>query len=339
MLVRLDVTVWRGSIPESRHRIQAVAMPAQGPRLLETADTDRATTFRSAAKPFQLLPLVERGHAERWKFNDEEVAVMCSSHTGAARHLELVRGILERIGVAETELACGYHDPLDPDSLAHTRAHPLDRSPVYNNCSGKHAGMLCLAVSEGWPRGGYERLGHPVQQLMRRTVAEMCGVTPESMGVAVDGCSVPVFALPLSAMALGYARFAAARAEGDARARALDRIRRAMMSYPRATGGEARFSSRLMEAAPGRWVAKGGAEGLECLGWNEPGVGIAIKAEDGATRPLAPAMHAVLERIGAIPEGERAAFETWRRPVFHNAAGLEVGSIEAQVEIRAPAAR
>ena len=327
------MTVWRGAIAESRHRLQAAVVDAAGRRVLETEAPDLVTTFRSSAKPFQLVPLVERGHADRFRFEEADLAVMAASHTGSAEHVARVRGILARLSLPESALACGYHEPLDPASLDLVRRNPGQRSPVYNNCSGKHAGMLCLALSEGWPTQGYERAEHPVQQLMRRTVAEVCGLAPESLGVAVDGCSVQVFALPLEAMARGYAALASARPEGGARARALDRIRRAMMAYPRLTAGEGRPASELMEAAPGVVVAKGGAEGLECAGLPEHGLGIAVKAEDGAARAVGPAMGAVLRQLGALSDAARERLAPWVRPVVRNVAGLEVGAIEAQLKL------
>jgi L-asparaginase II len=337
MRLQIDVVVWRGPIPESRHRIQAVACDADGQLEAATDQPQILTTFRSAAKPFQLLPLVERGHADRWRFSDEEIAVMAASHTGSPAHVRLVSGILERIGLADRHLACGYHEPIDPESLAHVRSHPEDRSPLYNNCSGKHAGMLCLALSEGWPVEGYERAEHPLQQLMRRTVAECCGVPTESLAVAVDGCSVSVFGLPLSGMARAYARLAAARAEGDPRQRALARIRGAMTAYPRAVGGEGRFSTVLMERTSGRLVAKGGAEGLECVGLPERGLGLAIKSEDGQSRAVGPATLALVDQLGELTGHELESLAESRRPIVHNHAGLEVGSLEAVVRVLTPA--
>ncbi|MBI1798463.1 MAG: asparaginase [Candidatus Eisenbacteria bacterium] len=337
MRLQVDGTVWRGAIPESRHRMQAVVTDASGRAVLETSESGLVTTFRSAAKPFQALPLVERGHAERWKITDEELAVLCASHTGSAYHVALVTGILDRLGLTESALACGYHDPLDPESLAELRARADGRSPVYNNCSGKHAGMLCLAMSEGWPTLGYERADHPVQQLMRRSIAEMCGVAPESLLTAIDGCSVTVFALPLDAMARGYARLAGAAASGDGRERALARIRGAMMGFPAATGGRGRFSSDLMAAAPGRLVAKGGAEGLECVGLTGEGWGLAIKSEDGSARALPTAVIALLEQLGALSREELARLEPLSRPRIRNTAGLDVGTIEVTLRSTARA--
>lgn len=333
MRLEIDVMVWRGAIPESRHRIQAVAVSADGQVVFETPDAGLVTSFRSAAKPFQALPLVERGHAERWRWTDEELAVMCASHTGSPYHVALVSRILDRIGLSDANLACGYHEPLDPESLAHVRAHPESRSRLYNNCSGKHAGMLCLALSEGWPVSGYERADHPLQQLMRRTVAELCGVPADGVGVAVDGCSVSVFGLPLAAMAHGYARLAAADPGGDARERALHRIGSAMVSHPRAVGGQGRLSTRLMEAGHGDLVAKGGAEGLECAALIRDGIGLVVKAEDGAERALAPATIALLDRFDLFAAADREGLDDVARPSVRNHANLEVGVLETSIRI------
>jgi L-asparaginase II len=337
MRLQIDVLVWRGAIPESRHRVQAAVCDPAGRLEAETEQADGYTTFRSAAKPFQLLPLVERGHADRWRWVDEQLAIMSASHTGSRAHLDLVSGILDRLGLTHRHLACGYHEPLDPESLAHVRAHPEDRSPLYNNCSGKHAGMLCLALSEGWPLEGYERPEHPVQQLMRRTVAELCGVSPDSLAVAVDGCSVSVFGLPLAGMARAYARLAAAAPDGDRRESALNRIRGAMCAFPRVVGGDGRFSTALMEATRGRLVAKGGAEGLECVGLPGRRLGVALKCEDGQARGIAPATLALLEQLGELRADEVERLAASRRPVIANHAGLEVGALEAQVRVLAPA--
>jgi L-asparaginase II len=334
MRLEIEVVVRRGAIAESRHRIQAAVCDAAGRCVAATVEPG-ATTFRSAAKPFQLLPLVERGYAERWRLSDEELAIMAGSHTGSAYHVGLVRGILERLGLSERQLACGYHDPPDPEAHAHLIAHPAERSAVYNNCSAKHAGMLGLAREEGWPLEGYERAAHPVQQLMRRTVAELCGMEPGAVEVAVDGCGVSVFGLPLTAMARGYAVFAAARPEGSARERALDRIRRAMIHFPQAVGGRERFSTALMEAGAGRWVAKGGAEGLECAGIPARGLGLAVKCEDGQSRGVAPALVALLAHLGEIAPPELERMRELGHPVIRNSAGLEVGALETSIRVLA----
>jgi L-asparaginase II len=304
------------------------------------------TSFRSAAKPFQLLPLVERGHADALGCSDTELAIMAASHSGSRRHLALVRGLLARIGRTSADLACGYHEPMDAESLEDVRRDPSLRSPLYNNCSGKHAGMLALAKAEHWPAAGYERPDHPLQQLMLRTVAECCGVPAAGIPLGVDGCSVPVFGLPLAAMALGYARLAAAMAGGTrseqgsvsnvARARALQRIGRAMAAEPVVVEGPARLATDLMLAARGRIVAKSGAEGLLLVAEPATGRGIAIKCEDGAMRGMGPAAVELLATLGVLRPDEVDELAAHRRPPVQDAAGHTVGWLEGRVRTAGP---
>ena len=327
----LEVVVWRGAIAESCHRVRA-AVARDEPAPASAGGAEYATTFRSAATPFQLLPLVERGHADRFGFSAEQLAIMAASHTGTERHVALVRAILDRIGLSERDLACGFHEPFDEPTAARLRAGSGARSALYNNCSGKHAGMLALALAEGWPTAGYERESHPVQRAMRAAVAEACGMSAPDLSVGIDGCNAVVFGLPLRAMALGYARFASAAGGDDPRRRALARIRDAMTAHAWATGGAGRLSTELMERTSGRLVAKGGAEGLECIGAPALGLGVALKCEDGAARALGPAAVTVLEHVGALAGEDPARLESLRRPVLRNHVGLEVGRIEARLD-------
>ena len=336
MSLSLQVEVRRGAIVESRHRIEAAVVDAEGRLQASTAEPELVTSFRSSAKPFQLLALVERGHAERWGFSDEQLAVMAASHTGSAHHRSLVAAILERIDLTPAQLACGFHEPIDPESLAEVRARPELRGPLYNNCSGKHAGMLALARAEGWPVEGYEKPEHRVQQLALGAVSDVCGVLGDEIATGTDDCGVVVFGLTLTAMARGYARLAAAQDSGEARERALHRIPNAMSAFPRAVGGAQRFSTRLMEACRGRLVAKGGAEGLECIGVVGRGLGITLKATDGAARAVGPAAVALLDRLGLLGDDECERLQSAREPIFQNHAGRDVGRLTAVVEVMSP---
>lgn len=330
----LEVVVRRGSVAESRHRLQCAAVDVNGALVAGTPRAELVTMFRSAAKPFQLLPLVERGHADRFGFSDEQLAVMASSHTGSRDHVELVTGILARIGRGPDDLACGYHDPDDAISRDDIVRAGLPRTALYNNCSGKHAGLLALALAEGWPAEGYHRAEHPVQKLLLETLADVCGTGSTPLVPGVDGCSLPVYALPLTAMARGYAKLAAARPDGDGRARSLARIAQAMTAHPVAIEGRGRPCTVLMQATHGRLVAKHGAEGLLLVASRPDGIGVAFKCEDGTTRAVAPAAIAVLEHLGFLGElgdAEAAALAPLRRPIVTNVVGLEVGAIEAEL--------
>lgn len=332
MRLQAEVLVVRGDIAESRHRVRCVAVDAAGTTAAATLDAERVTSFRSAAKPFQLLPFVERGHADRLGFGEPELAIMAASHSGSREHLALVRTLLARTGLDASALACGYHDPMDAESLEDVRRDPSLRGPLYNNCSGKHAGMLAFAQAEGWPVAGYERREHPLQQLLLRTVADCCGVRPESVTLGIDGCSVPVFGLPLVSMARGYARIAEAWTRGgDLRARTLQRIARAMTAHPVLVEGRARLATDVMGATAGRVLAKSGAEGLLLLADSAHGLGIAIKCEDGAMRALGPATVEALLALGTLRPDEGEALAAHHRPPVHDAAGHVVGRLEAAV--------
>ena len=337
MTIDIEIQVWRGSIFESRHRVEMAAVDSDGRLHAGSREPRRVTSLRSSAKPFQLLALVERGHAERWGFSDEDLAIMAASHSGSEYHRRLVTGILERIGRSEADLACGFHEPFEAEAQAELRAHPERRSALYNNCSGKHAGMLALAISEGWPTAGYERREHPVQQQALSAVAECCGVPVAEVVTGTDDCGVVVFGMPLTSMARGYARLAAASADGDPRERALHRIRTAMTAYPVATGGVGRPSTVLMEATGGRLLAKGGAEGLECLALPGRDLGVVVKVLDGATRAIGPAAIAVLTQLGVLSEPERSKLAERAAPELRNHAGRPVGRLEAVVRVASPA--
>jgi L-asparaginase II len=332
MRLQAEVLVVRGHIPESRHRVQAVVARADGTTRATTAHPDRLTSFRSAAKPFQLLPFVERGHADRMGLSDPELAIMAASHSGSHSHLRLVQGLLDRLGLEPSALACGYHDPMDAEALAEVRRDPARQSPLHNNCSGKHAGMLAFCRAEGWPTQGYEHAEHPLQRLMRETVAACCDVRPETVLTGIDGCGIPVFGLPLIQMAVGYAHLADAMSRGGGpREQALQRIGKVMTQHPIVVEGEGRLATDLMMATQGRVLAKSGAEGLLLLADPTRGEGMAIKCEDGAMRALGPAAVELLEVTGFLHRTESARLNAHRRTPVTNAAGLEVGHLEARV--------
>ena len=334
MRLQAEVHVLRGDIAESRHRVQCIMVDAAGGVRASTAHTERVTSFRSAAKPFQLLPFIERGHADALGCSEAEVAIMAASHSGSRAHLALVRGLLARIGLDERQLACGYHDPQDAQSLDDVRRDPSRCSPAYNNCSGKHAGMLAMCQAEGWPVEGYERPEHPLQLLMLRTVAECCGVTSESVLLGIDGCGLPVFGLPLVRMAHGYAQIGLAIAQGgDPRAAALQRIGRAMVAHPVTVEGEGRLATDLMLATGGRLLAKSGAEGLLLVAEPARGLGVAIKCEDGAMRALDPAAVELLGLLGLLDTAASEQLAAHRRPPVTNAAGVEVGWLQGHVKV------
>ncbi|MDP8952452.1 MAG: asparaginase [Actinomycetota bacterium] len=291
------VAVWRGDLIESVHRGRCVVVDAQGEQGYSLGDPGAYVCLRSSAKPFQALPLVFSGAADAFGITDEELAVACASHSAEPRHLAAVRSILRKAGLSEDDLQNGAHPPryaLTAARLIHSGEEPR---PIHGNCSGKHAGMLAVCVCAGWDPAGYRDPEGPLQKLVRRTVAKVCGLEPEPVRLAGDGCGVPVFALPLENLALGFARLAAGGADDfpEDLLEAVRRVRDAMRAHPFVVAGTGRFDTRIMEAT--NLVAKSGAEGVFATASPE-GWGLALKISDGAARAVAPAALAALSRRG-----------------------------------------
>ena len=330
-MTAIRVSVLREGTLESEHAVEGVVVDARGAILAATGRPDRVTFFRSSAKPFQLVPLVERGHADRLGLTDRHLALMTASHNGEPFHVEGTLEILERAGARVEDLECGFHFPEDAATAERLhRADPSERTAVYHNCSGKHAGMVALARAEGWPVRGYVQADHPLQRLLHETIAELCGVDPATTPHATDGCSASNPALSLIAMARGYATMAAAKLDGaTARERALARIRNAMTAHPDMVAGTGRFCTDFMRAVRGRMATKTGAEGLQLVALPGADLGIAVKAIDGARRAVPPALVGWLASLGLLDAAEAEALAAHAAPPIVNYRHLVVGAVAA----------
>ncbi|MBW3535058.1 MAG: asparaginase [Gemmatimonadetes bacterium] len=327
------VVVTRGGVEESWHTVHVAVVDTAGLVVARSGDPTRTAFLRSAAKPFQALPLVEDGVVERYGFTESELALCCASHSSEPRHLAAAASILQRAELGEADLACGPHEPFASAEAERMRTQGERPRAVHNNCSGKHAGMLALARFHGWPTGGYHREGHPVQRRMAEEVARWTGLGPGAMASAVDGCGVLTFAAPLAAMAAAFARLGAAAADGRPGPAA---VVSAMTGHPFMVAGSGRLCTDLMEAAGGSVLVKAGAEGVYCAAVPGRGLGVALKVEDGARRAQDPALVAVLEAIGAVDEAVLATLARHRTPAVRNTRGEVVGGLRAEVSLEDP---
>ncbi len=320
----LDVIVTRGATVESRHRVHAVAVDAAGTIVAGAREWEQVAPWRSCAKPFQVMPLLESGGFDALGWGDDELALACASHGGEPEHIAIAQRMLADIGLEEGDLACGPHDPLSARGVKLLRESGGRATRLHNNCSGKHAAMLARAHTAGWPHYGYERSEHPVQRCCLETVAEWSDVPEAEIGLAVDGCGVVVFNLPLLNMALAWARLGATAGQGEDPAA---RILHAMQTRPFLVGGTDRFDSILIEETGGRVVAKIGAEGVHSLTIPDRGIGIAVKVEDGAMRAQFPAVLRILQHLDILPKPLPQRLEELLRRPLRNTRGEIVGEI------------
>jgi L-asparaginase II len=331
---QLRIESLRGAQVESTHVLSVAITDSTGALLAHAGDAERVTFWRSAGKPFQALPLVEDGAAERWGFGDAELALACASHSSEPRHLAVCSAMLGMSGSREEELACGPHAPLSAARAQEVVRRGIGLTPRWSNCSGKHAGMLALARHHGWPVAGYERAGHPVQRRITECVARWAGIAAGDLVLAVDGCTAVSHALPLRAMATAYARL------GVSEAPAARRIRAAMTAEPWLVAGTGRACTDLMKAAPGEIIAKVGAAGVYGAAVPSLGAGIALKVEDGDGAAAAIALLAVLRRL--LPGGASELLAMLDQPdvgrhatiPIHNTRGEPTGIIRATGALR-----
>jgi L-asparaginase II len=321
---QLDVAVTRGGAVESRHRVHAALVDERDTLFARARDASAVTFWRSCAKPFQVMPLIEAGDLDELGWGDDEIALACASHGGEPEHVAVAESMLRDIGLEEGDLACGPHEPLSARGARMVRESGVRLTRLHNNCSGKHAAMLARAHTAGWSTQGYEREEHPVQQAALERVSRWSGVPASRIGRAIDGCGVPVFSLPLESMARTYSRLAVAARRGDEVPR---RVVDAMRTHPFLVGGTDRFDSLLMEETDGRVLAKVGAEGVHSLALVDAGIGLALKVEDGAQRAQFPAVLRVLQLLGALPDTLPVRLADFLRRPLRNTRGEIVGEI------------
>jgi L-asparaginase II len=293
--------VTRGNVVESVHRGAVVAVDTEGSLVAWAGNVDHVAYFRSAAKPFQAIPVVESGAAEAFGFTERELALSCSSHDSTPDHQRGVARMLEKIGLHEEDLRCGISPIADEQEQARSVLGLVWPSQLQCECSGEHAGMLAACKQLGYPLDTYVERDHPLQRRIVEIVATVLDMDEDELILGTDGCSIPTFAASIRRFAFAYATLACPQQspiKNDAGlVEAIDRMREAMVAYPVMIGNEGVLDTEIMQATGGRIVAKLGAEGLLCLAVPERGWGIAIASDDGMPRGLGPAAISTLEQL------------------------------------------
>ena len=328
----LIVEVTRGNLVESRHRCAAAITDAEGGVVRHWGDIEQPIYGRSAIKPLLALGLVETGAAEAFGLGDAEIAFACASHDGEPRHISTLHAWLARVGLGVGDLECGPHLPFHEASARALIREGREPDAGYNNCSGKHAGMLTTAVHMGEPTRGYIRFEHPVQQRLLGILEQMTGQSLSEAPRGVDGCGIPTIGIPIGNTAMAMARMADTGNLSPARAAAAKRVLAAMTAEPGMVGGASQFGTHVMQATGGRVALKTGAEGVFTAAIPHRGLGICVKAQDGAGRAAEVAMGGILVDLGVIESEERELLAKRLSPPVINRAGLEVGRIRAAAE-------
>lgn len=334
----------RGEVVEAVHRGSIVVVASDGFLLRSHGNPYTVAFLRSSAKPFQVLPFVENGGVEHYRYTPAELALSCASHETSQMHLDAVCALQQKTGIEEAQLQCGPHLPGDAEKLREVVQKNIVPTPNFNNCSGKHTSMLAFAKMRGYSLEDYLSLAHPIQREILKALAGMCDMPEEKIQTGVDGCSAPNFAMPLFNAALGMARLCDPRDLDAKRATACKKIVAGMTTHPEMVSNFGEFDCELMKIAKGKIVTKRGAEGYQIIGVmpgvvHERGVGVAFKVEDGdkslmgndlktQTRVRPPATLEILRQLGALSEAQMKSLSMFGpEKILKNYAGLVTGKM------------
>jgi L-asparaginase II len=297
---------YRGATLESFHRGTVCMVDAGNKVIYSLGDIQQVCFPRSALKLFQIIPLLESGAVEKFGFTLEEIAIMCGSHNGEKEHLRVVNSILKKIGLDKDLLQCGAQYPTlteDRNELIKKDILPED---IHNNCSGKHSGFLAYCVFYGLDIQTYIQPHHPLQLAIKKVTAEMNEYPEEQMDTAMDGCTAPIFSLPVYNQAIGYKNIADPSRFGAQRAKSCETIIRAMTKYPYLVAGTKRYCTEMMHLCGDRVFGKTGADGVYSLGFIKEKIGCTIKIDDGLMGPQYAVAQEIIEKTGIFPEDKIA---------------------------------
>jgi L-asparaginase II len=321
------VEATRGERVESAHRGAGAVVDADGGVVMTFGDAARPVYPRSAVKALQALPLVESGAADRLGLSDKEIALACASHSGGEDHVATARAMLAKAGYDKRVLECGVQWPLGEDEARALARLGQAPTALHNNCSGKHAGFVCLSCAMGIDPKGYVAPDHAVQREVKATIEGMTGAALSEETHGVDGCGIPTYAAPLTALARGFARLGTGHGLPQQRRNAAARIRAAVAANPLTVAGRRRFDTELMSLTGARAFVKSGAEGVVCAALPKAGLGLAVKADDGAGRAAQVMIAALIRRFGGFDEEAKARFARFVSPRLMNWNGAEVGRL------------
>ena len=319
------VEVTRGDVVEKVHRGHVVVVNREREIVASLGDPFKETYMRSCAKPVQALPLVLSGGTDVYNISARELAIMCASHYGEDFHIAVIDGILAKIGLAEEHFSCGAAPSIKMSYALEQARRGIVLDQRYNDCSGKHCGMLTLCLHRDYPLAGYIEPDHPLQREILETFAAFCEVAVEDIKIGIDGCSVPVFYLPLFNMALSYVKLTNPDAFDIHFAKASRRIVEAMTSHPEMVAGTGGFCTELMRHTSGRMIGKVGANGVYCVGVKEKGIGLAVKIEDGSMEVLSSVTLQVLLDLDLLTAHEYARLKEFHIKEIKNDRNIVVG--------------
>ncbi|HEX9912003.1 MAG TPA: asparaginase, partial [candidate division Zixibacteria bacterium] len=328
------VKVYRGKTIESVHCGSVAVVDSKGKLIYSFGDPYFVTYLRSSAKPFQTISLITSGAAKEFGLTRKEIAIISGSHNGQKIHTDTVKSVLKKIGLSEKNLQCGVHIPHYYTANNITPPPGKIFTPVHHNCSGKHSGILALCVYFGWDIKSYLDKDHPAQKMIFKAISEICQYPEKKIGIGIDGCGVPVHAMPIYNMAVGFSNLINYKSKDERIFKAYKLIVDSMRKYPEMVSGEGRLDLNLAIASKYNILTKAGGEALSCSGILDRGWGMAVKIADGTQRAIGPAAVETLKQMGLLNEEQIVKIKKFSHPLIKNFRGDQVGYIKAEFKLK-----
>lgn len=309
---------------------------SNGKILYHIGKPDTRIYLRSSAKPFIAVAFTESGAMDRYGITEEELAVVCSSHSGQDFQRETVQSILHKLGLTESALLCGSAYPYNKEIVRQLVRENKDPTPLYNCCSGKHAGMLALCRYYGYPIEHYNEADHPVQKLIFKTMTELIGCASDDITLGMDGCTVPCYMITMHQHSFLYALLAAGRQAASKFSRSLGLIQSAMRNNPRMVIGDGEFCTELMLACSSKVIGKIGDQGVYCVSIPVKNLGICLKIVDGTEEAIYPVIISLLRQLGVLGNQEVEQLSAFSQPKIKDHLGRITGCIAPVVDMKGP---
>lgn len=324
-----NVEVLRGAVVESVHQVMAIVVDENRRVMNSWGNINFLTMPRSSIKMLQALPLIESGAVDKFGLTDKHICLACASHHSEKEHLAVLQDWMKKADLSEGQLACGAHAPMDT-----VTAHELIRrgtapTPLMNNCSGKHFGIITVAKHLGESAEGYENFDHSAQKRLRTVLGETMRIDHNKVPFGTDGCGIPTYAVPLQNIAFGMAALINPK-EPDVRLVAAKRVLQAVKNEPFYVSGSKDFGYAVIKQTNGRAIIKGGAEGVYTGLIPERGLAFAVKAADGGRRAAEFVTAHILKAYAGLTQSEFDDLREFTQPVIKNWKGTEVGKIRLE---------
>ncbi|MCJ7842743.1 asparaginase [Lederbergia sp. NSJ-179] len=317
----------RAGLVENIHDGLICGVNDQFQTLYQVGDVEQYVYYRSAAKPIQAIPAFMTGVKEKYQLTDEEATLFTASQRGEPYHIAALESLLKKIPVAETDLHCAASLALNSEPRDEMIRNRQQKRRLYHNCAGKHLGFLAVCRELGYPLEGYWKIDHPLQQKITAILSNLAEISIDKIKVGIDGCGVPVFAIPLKNMAITYLKLACPDLIEDKEIRkAVIQITKLMNENPNIVASEHFVCSVLLRDS--NIVAKGGAQGVYCFGLKKERIAFALKVLSGSEEVWPNILVSILEQIDYSNKNTIASLKELRPNIVKNDAGIEVGKVE-----------